>query len=58
LPRIFELYTRFDERNGGFGIGLHIVKIFCKELGFKISCKSGGGLTEFRVEFGGSAVKI
>lgn len=58
LPRIFELYTRFDERNGGFGIGLHIVKTFCKELGFKISCKSGGGLTEFRVEFGGSATKI
>jgi len=22
---------------------------------FKISCKSGGGLTEFRVSFGGSA---
>ena len=58
LPRIFDLYTRFDERNGGFGIGLHIVKTFCKELGFKISCKSSDGLTEFRVEFGGSAVKI
>ena len=58
LPRIFDLYTRFDERNGGFGIGLHIVKTFCEELGFKISCKSGGGLTEFRVGFGGSAVKI
>ena len=58
LPRIFDLYTRFDERNGGFGIGLHIVKTFCKELGFKISCKSGEGITEFRVEFGGSATKI
>ena len=58
LLRIFDLYTRFDERNGGFGIGLHIVKAFCKELGFKISCKSGEGLTEFRVEFGGSATKI
>ena len=58
LSRIFDLYARFDERNGGFGIGLHIVKTFCKELGFKISCKSGGGLTEFRVEFGGSATKI
>ena len=58
LPRIFDLYTRFDERNGGFGIGLHIVKTFCKELGFKISCKSSEGLTEFRVEFGGSATKI
>ena len=47
LSRIFELYARFDERNGGFGIGLHIVKTFCDELGFKISCKSGEGLTEF-----------
>ena len=55
LPRIFDLYTRFDERNGGFGIGLHIVKTFCEELGFKISCKSSSGLTEFRVDFGSSA---
>lgn len=58
LSRIFELYARFDERNGGFGIGLHIVKTFCDELGFKISCKSGEGLTEFRVEFGENVVKI
>lgn len=58
LSRIFDLYARFDERNGGFGIGLHIVKTFCDELGFKISCKSGEGLTEFRVEFGESVVKI
>lgn len=58
LSRIFELYVRFDERNGGFGIGLHIVKTFCDELGFKISCKSKEGLTEFRVEFGENVVKI
>lgn len=58
LSRIFDLYARFDERNGGFGIGLHIVKTFCDELGFKISCKSKEGLTEFRVEFGENAVKI
>lgn len=58
LPRIFDLYARFDERNGGFGIGLHIVKTFCDELGFKISCKSKEGLTEFRVEFGENVVKI
>ena len=58
LSRIFELYARFDERNGGFGIGLHIVKTFCDELGFKISCKSKEGLTEFRVEFGENVVKI
>ena len=58
LSRIFDLYARFDERNGGFGIGLHIVKTFCDELGFKISCKSKEGLTEFRVEFGEDVVKI
>ena len=58
LSRIFDLYARFDERNGGFGIGLHIVKTFCDELGFKISCKSEEGLTEFRVEFGENVVKI
>lgn len=58
LSRIFDLYVRFDERNGGFGIGLHIVKTFCDELGFKISCKSKEGLTEFRVEFGENVVKI
>lgn len=58
LSRIFDLYARFDERNGGFGIGLHIVKTFCDELGFKISCKSKEGLTEFRVEFGENVVKI
>ena len=58
LSRIFDLYARFDERNGGFGIGLHIVKTFCDELEFKISCKSKEGLTEFRVEFGENVVKI
>lgn len=58
LSRIFDLYARFDERNGGFGIGLHIVKTFCDELGFKISCKSKEELTEFRVEFGENVVKI
>ena len=58
LSRIFDLYARFDERNGGFGIGLHIVKTFCDELGFKISCKSKEGPTEFRVEFGENVVKI
>ena len=51
LPHIFELYTRFDERNGGFGIGLFIVKKYCDELGLKISCRSKPGETEFRLEF-------
>ena len=51
LPHIFELYTRFDERNGGFGIGLFIVKKYCDELGLKISCRSELGETEFRLEF-------
>lgn len=51
LPHIFELYTRFDERNGGFGIGLFIVKKYCDELGLKISCRSEPGETGFRLEF-------
>ena len=51
LPHIFELYTRFDERNGGFGIGLFIAKKYCDELGLKISCRSELGETEFRLEF-------
>ena len=51
LPHIFELYTRFDQRNGGFGIGLFIVKKYCDELGLKISCRSEPGETEFRLEF-------
>ncbi|WP_299187338.1 HAMP domain-containing sensor histidine kinase [uncultured Campylobacter sp.] len=51
LPHIFELYTRFDQRNGGFGIGLFIVKKYCDELGLKISYRSEPGETEFRLEF-------
>ena len=51
LSRIFDLYARFDERNGGFGIGLFIVKKYCDELGLKISCRSEPGKTEFRLEF-------
>ncbi|MBN7287715.1 MULTISPECIES: sensor histidine kinase [Campylobacter] len=51
LPHIFELYTRFDEQNGGFGIGLNIVKKFCDELNFKITCQSNERLTSFEVKF-------
>ncbi|WP_169778708.1 sensor histidine kinase [Campylobacter curvus] len=51
LPHIFELYTRFDEQNGGFGIGLNIVKKFCDELNFKINCQSDERLTSFEVKF-------
>ena len=51
LPHIFELYTRFDEQNGGFGIGLNIVKKFCDELNFKITCQSDERLTSFEVKF-------
>ncbi|PSM53035.1 two-component system sensor histidine kinase [Campylobacter blaseri] len=51
LPHIFELYTRFDKRNGGFGIGLNLVKKFIDELGFKITCKSDENKTEFTINF-------
>ncbi|WP_170000476.1 HAMP domain-containing sensor histidine kinase [Campylobacter sp. RM9328] len=51
LPHIFELYTRFDKRNGGFGVGLNLVKKFCDELGFKINCTSDKDKTQFIVKF-------
>lgn len=51
LGKIFELYARFDERNGGLGVGLNLVKKFCDELGFKISCESKNGWTKFCVKF-------
>ncbi|MDL0089520.1 sensor histidine kinase [Campylobacter gastrosuis] len=55
LEAIFKPFTRFDDRNGGLGLGLSIVKKFCDELGFKISVKSDENLTEFSVKFNQNA---
>lgn len=38
--KIFSRYTRFDEANGGFGIGLDIVRMVCHEYGFRIDVDS------------------
>lgn len=40
LKDIFARYSRFDDSNGGFGLGLNIVKLICDEYGLHISVKS------------------
>ncbi len=40
INQIFNRYTRFDEANGGFGIGLNIIQMICKEYDFEIHVES------------------
>lgn len=40
LNEIFNRYTRFDEANGGFGIGLNLIQMICQEYGFTIGVDS------------------
>ncbi|MDD5717094.1 MAG: HAMP domain-containing sensor histidine kinase [Sulfuricurvum sp.] len=40
LEQIFNRYTRLDEANGGFGIGLNIIRMICQEYSLKINVKS------------------
>ncbi|AII14868.1 two-component system sensor histidine kinase [Campylobacter iguaniorum] len=51
LSKIYDKFRRFDTQNGGFGIGLSLVKRYCDELGFDISCQSDSNKTEFSVKF-------
>jgi two-component system OmpR family sensor kinase len=43
LPMIFERYARFDTSEGGFGIGLSIVKRICDHYGITIHTQSTPG---------------
>ena len=47
LPHIFDRYTRFNESEGGFGIGLSIVRRICDHYGITIELDSvlGEGTT-------------
>lgn len=40
LPKIFNRYERFNPSNGGFGLGLNIVKKICDDMGIKLICQS------------------
>lgn len=40
LTKIFGRYKRFDDANGGFGIGLNLVQMICKEYEMEISVES------------------
>lgn len=47
LHRIFERYTRFSADNGGFGIGLFLVKKICDEYHIHIKAESNAQGTTF-----------
>ena len=49
IDKIYDKFSRFDTQNGGFGIGLSLVKRYCDELGLSIECESGDNQTKFRV---------
>lgn len=51
IDKIYDKFTRFDSTNGGFGIGLSLVKSYCDELGYKINATSSEEKTTFIVSF-------
>ena len=51
LEKIYDKFTRFDRTNGGFGIGLSLVKRFCDELNYTITASSNEKQTTFCVSF-------
>jgi len=52
ISQIFNRYTRFDETNGGFGIGLNIIQMICHKyhLGIVVDSQIGQG-TVFTITF-------
>jgi two-component system OmpR family sensor kinase len=52
LDDMFNRYTRFDSCEGGFGIGLNIVKTIIDEYNLKVSVESHYGEgTTIRIDF-------
>ena len=52
--QIFDRYTRFNEYQGGFGIGLNLVKECCKKNGIEVKCTSElDGETTFSLSWRG-----
>ena len=49
LGKIYDKFSRFDTQNGGFGIGLSLVKRYCDELDLDIECQSGNNQTKFKI---------
>ena len=43
IPFVFDRYLRFDDSEGGFGVGLSIVKTILDEYGIKIDVESAEG---------------
>lgn len=49
--KIFDRFYQTDKTREGSGLGLAIAKAIVEQNGWKIECKSGGGLTKFSVWF-------
>lgn len=58
MKKIYEKFARFDRTNGGFGIGLSLVKRFCDELGYTISANSSEQKTSFCIKFLSAAASL
>lgn len=52
IEKIFQRYARFDEANGGFGIGLNIVQMITQKYQMKIDVRSNAGEgSEFKISW-------
>ena len=59
LGRIFDRFFTVDKshngKNGGFGLGLSVVKKLCKKQGWTLTVESKEGVgSTFRIGFGGA----
>lgn len=52
IEKIFQRYARFDDANGGFGIGLNIVQMITQKYQMKIDVRSNAGEgSEFKISW-------